>query len=121
MNTAARVAVVIVALLHLWFFVLESFLWQTPLGLKAVKMTAEQAAATAVLAKNQGVYNAFLAAGLLWGVSPWAKDPIGVQLFFLGCVVVAGVAGAVTASRTILVLQALPGAIALGLVLAARP
>jgi putative membrane protein len=116
---AALVAVVVVALLHVWFFILESFLWQTPLGLKALKMTAEQAAATAVLAKNQGLYNAFLAAGLAWGVSPWAKDPVGVQTFFLGCVVVAGVVGAVTASRAILVLQALPGALALTLVLLA--
>lgn len=120
MSTAALVAVAIVALLHLWFFVLESFLWNTPFGHRTLRMTPEQAAATAVLAKNQGLYNAFLAAGLLWGVSPWAKDPFGVQAFFLGCVVVAGVVGAVTASRTILVLQALPGAVALGLVLLAR-
>lgn len=116
----ARAAIVVVALLHVWFFVLESFLWATPFGMKLLRTTPEQAAATAVLAKNQGLYNLFLAAGLLWGLSPWTKDPLGVQVFFLGCVVVAGVVGAVTASKNILVLQALPGAVALGLVLALR-
>jgi putative membrane protein len=116
----AAAAVVVVALLHVWFFVLESFLWTTPLGMKLVKATPEQAAATAVLAKNQGLYNLFLAAGLLWGLSPWTSDPHGVQVFFLACVVVAGVVGAITASKNILAIQALPGAVALALVLALR-
>lgn len=102
----------VVALLHLGFLVLEMFLWDKPFGLRTFRMTPEQAAASKVLAANQGLYNGFLAAGLLWGI--WlgeAGDP--VKIFFLACVVLAGLFGAVTASRTILFVQALPGAIAL--------
>src|SRR5262245_49476538 len=110
---AADVAVLIVALLHLWFLVLEMFLWDKPFGRRTFRMTPEKAAATKALAMNQGLYNGFLAAGLLWGLL--AGDD--VKLFFLACVIVAGVFGAVTASRTILWVQALPGLIAAALVL----
>ena len=118
MTTAANIAVALVALLHLWFLVLEMLLWTKPLGLKTFRLTPEFAAASKSLAANQGLYNGFLAAGLVWGsVLGGAGNPI--KIFFLGCVVVAGVFGAFTASRRILWVQALPGAVALGLVLAA--
>ena len=113
---AATVAVVVVALLHLWFCVLEAFFWTRPLGLKVFKLRPEQAQDSKVLAQNQGLYNAFLAAGLLWGLSPWTLDPLGVQTFFLGCVVVAGLVGGLTAGKGILVVQLLPGVVALVLV-----
>jgi putative membrane protein len=102
----------IVAVLHVGFLVLEMLLWDKPYGLRAFRMTPEQAAATRVLAANQGLYNGFLAAGLIWGI--WlgaAGDP--VKIFFLSCVIVAGVFGAITASRNILFVQALPGFVAL--------
>ncbi len=111
--TAADTAVVLVAALHLWFLVLEMFLWDKPLGRRTFGMTPEKAAATKPLAMNQGLYNGFLAAGLLWGLAAGAH----VQIFFLACIVVAGVFGALTASRKILWVQAVPGAIALVLVL----
>ncbi|MBZ0142787.1 MAG: DUF1304 domain-containing protein [Rhodocyclales bacterium] len=117
MTTAANIAVALVALLHLYFLVLEMFYWDKPLGRRAFGLTPEFAAASKNLAANQGLYNGFLAAGLVWGL--WlgaAGTPI--KVFFLGCVIVAGVFGALTASRKILWVQALPGAIALGLVLA---
>ena len=106
----------IVALLHVGFLVIEMVLWDKPYGLRAFRMTPQQAAATKVLAANQGLYNGFLAAGLIWGI--WlgeAGDP--VKIFFLGCVIVAGVFGGITASRNILIVQALPGAIALAAVI----
>lgn len=109
---AANVLVGIVALLHLGFLVIEMFLWERPFGLRTFRLTPGQAAATRVLAANQGLYNGFLAAGLIWGL--WlgaAGDPI--KVFFLACVVVAGLFGALTASRNILFVQALPGAVAL--------
>ena len=108
------IAVVVVALLHIYFLVLEMLLWDTPFGRRTFGMSEEQARATKTLAMNQGLYNGFLAAGLLWGLA--AGTP--VKVFFLACVVIAGVFGALTASRKILWVQALPGAIALGLVLA---
>jgi putative membrane protein len=118
MTTAANIAVALVALLHLWFLVLEMFLWTKPLGLRIFRLSPEFAAASRSLAANQGLYNGFLAAGLVWGlVLGGAGDP--VKIFFLGCVVAAGVFGALTASRKILWVQGLPGAVALGLVLAA--
>ncbi|MCM2255654.1 MAG: DUF1304 domain-containing protein [Vicinamibacteria bacterium] len=104
--------VVLVALLHVWFLVLEMFLWQQPIGLRTFRMSAQKAADSAVLAANQGLYNGFLAAGLLWGA---VAQRIDVQAFFLGCVVVAGVFGAVTVSRRILYVQAAPAALGLGL------
>jgi putative membrane protein len=114
----ATVVVALVALLHFYILVLEMFLWETPAGRKAFNSTAEFAASTKVLAANQGLYNGFLGAGLLWSL--WmglggAGRPIA--LFFLGCVVVAGVYGAMTASRKILFVQALPGAIGIAAVL----
>ena len=119
MQLAAQVAVVVVALLHVWFLVLEMFLWDKPTGLRTFGHTAEHAAASKVLAANQGLYNGFLAAGLVWGAWLGAAGA-HVEIFFLACVIVAGVYGAATASRKILFVQALPGAIALALVLAVR-
>ena len=118
MAVLADVLVAVVALLHSWFMVLEMFLWTKPLGLKTFRNTPEKAETTRVLAANQGLYNGFLAAGLVWGICLGAAGG-QVKIFFLGCVIVAGVFGALTASRKILWVQALPGAVALGLVLAA--
>ncbi len=117
MTIAADIAVALVALLHLYFLVLEMFFWDKPLGRRVFRLTPEFAAASSSLAANQGLYNGFLAAGLVWGLLP---GPHGhaVKLFFLGCVVIAGVFGAMTASRKILFVQALPGAVAMALVLA---
>jgi len=112
----ADFVVVLVAFAHLGFLVLEMFLWEKPLGRKIFRQTAEQAAATRILAANQGLYNGFLAAGLLWGLFP-AADAGDVKIFFLGCVIVAGIYGAVTVSRRILWVQAAPAALGLLLVL----
>jgi len=117
MQLASTVFVGLVAAAHLYFFVLESFLWNTPYGRKTFKMSQEKADHTASLAKNQGLYNAFLAAGLIWALMPHeAAMAFQLKVFFLGCVVVAGIVGSITASRAILFVQALPAAIALGLV-----
>ncbi len=116
MHHAARLAVAVVALLHLGFLVLEMFFWNHPLGHRIFEMTPEVAASSQVLAMNQGLYNGFLATGLAWGLAANRRD---VQLFFLGCVIVAGLFGAVTAKPSILLTQALPGAVALVLVLTA--
>ena len=119
MKIAADILVALVALLHLWFLILEMFLWDKPLGLKTFRQTPESAATSKVLAANQGLYNGFLAAGLLWGL--WlGVGGSSVKLFFLGCVVVAGLYGAATASRAILFLQAIPAAAALAVTLASR-
>mgnify|MGYP003498882834 FL=1 len=118
MTIAANIAVALVALLHLYFLVLEMFFWDKPLGRRAFGLTPEFAKASKGLAANQGLYNGFLVAGLFWGI--WLGAAGGpVKIFFLGCVIVAGVFGALTASRKILWVQALPGAVALTLVLAA--
>jgi putative membrane protein len=114
----ADILVALVAALHVWFLVLEMFLWQTPLGLRTFRQTAEKAAATRVLAANQGLYNGFLAAGLSWGLGS-GSSALAIKVFFLGCVVVAGVFGAATVGRKILFIQAAPAAVALALVLAA--
>lgn len=118
MNTAANIVVALVALIHVYILVLEMFLWTTPKGRKAFGLTPEFAEASKVLAANQGLYNGFLAAGLIWGLVLGATGG-PVKLFFLGCVLVAGLYGAATASRKILVIQALPAAIGLALTLAA--
>jgi len=115
MTTLADIAVALVALLHLYFLVLEMFLWTKPIGLRIFRLTPEFAAASKTLAANQGLYNGFLAAGLVWGLALGDAGNL-VKIFFLGCVIVAGVFGALTASRKILWVQALPGAIALALV-----
>ena len=117
MTTLANIAVALVALLHLYFLVLEMFLWEKPLGLRTFRLTPEFAQASKALAANQGLYNGFLVAGLVWGLAA-GQAGTSVKLFFLACVVVAGVFGALTVNRKILWVQALPGAIALGLVLA---
>jgi putative membrane protein len=118
MSSAANVAIAAVALLHLWFLVLEMFLWTKPAGRRAFGLSAEFAAQTKALASNQGLYNGFLAAGLVWGLSLGAAG-FGVKVFFLGCVLLAGVFGGLTASRKILWLQALPAALGLALMLLA--
>jgi putative membrane protein len=117
LSVTANVLVALVALLHLYFLVLEMFLWDKPKGMKTFGLTPEKAAMTKSLAMNQGLYNGFLAAGLLWGIYAQAFD---FKVFFLACVIVAGVFGAATASRKILGVQAVPGLIALGLVLASH-
>jgi putative membrane protein len=112
MTIAADILIGLVAVLHLGFLVLEMFYWDKPLGLKIFAHGREFAHASRVLAMNQGLYNGFLAAGLAWGL--WLGEAgYGIKLFFLGCVVIAGVFGGLTASRTILLVQALPAAIAL--------
>ncbi len=115
MRAFADIVVGLVALLHVYFLVLEMFLWDKPYGLKTFGMTPERAAASKVLAMNQGLYNGFLAAGLAWGLLGGA---FAVKAFFLACVIVAGVFGGLTASRKILWVQALPAAVALGLLYA---
>ena len=115
MSTAANIVVALVALLHLYFLVLEMFLWDKPAGLRAFGHTPEAAAASKVLAANQGLYNGFLAAGLIWGLSLGAAGT-AVKVFFLLCVLIAGFYGAATASRKILYVQALPALLALVLV-----
>ena len=115
----ADIATALVALIHAWILVLEMFLWTRPAGRRAFGLTREFAEQTRVLAANHGLYNGFLAAGLVFGL---VLGPSGyaVRVFFLACVLVAGLYGAATASRRILFVQALPAAIALALVLAAR-
>lgn len=115
-RSAATVAIVLVAALHVYFLVLEMFLWRTPFGRRTFGTTAEAAASSAVLAANQGLYNGFLAAGLLWALVWYgASGGRPFLTFFLACIVVAGVFGAVTVSRRILIVQALPAAIAAAL------
>jgi putative membrane protein len=112
----AEVLVAFVAVLHVGFFVLESFLWTKPVGRRVFGLTPERAQDSASLAANQGLYNAFVAAGLIWGLV--AHDcAFMIKIFFLGFVVIAGVVGAITAKRSILYVQALPGAVALLFVL----
>lgn len=102
----------LVALLHLYFLYLEMVLWDTPAGRKVFGTTAEFSARSKALAINQGLYNGFLAAGLVWG--GWlGVEGFAIKAFFLGCVVVAGLVGAATVSRKILFVQAIPGALAL--------
>ena len=118
MTTAATIATVLVVLLHVYFLVLEMFLWTKPYGRRVFGLTPEKAEMTKSLAANQGLYNGFLAAGLVWGLSLGA-DGYAIKVFFLGCVIIAGVFGAATANRKILCVQALPGALALALTCAA--
>jgi putative membrane protein len=117
MEIIASIAVALVALLHLYFMTLEMFFWDKPLGMRAFGLKPEFAGATKVLAANQGLYNGFLVAGLIWGLILGANG-FPIKLFFLSCVIVAGVFGAITANRKILFVQAFPGAVALALVLA---
>ncbi|MEP7075488.1 MAG: DUF1304 domain-containing protein [Acidobacteriota bacterium] len=117
MIIAATIVIATVASLHLYFLVLEMFLWDKPAGLRAFGHTKGQAAGTKVLAANQGLYNGFLAAGLIWGLT-LGQAGYGVKIFFLICVLAAGLFGAATASRKILFVQAFPALIGLLLVLA---
>ena len=119
MKIIANLLVGLVALLHLGFLVLEMFLWTTPFGLKTFNMTPEVAASSKVLAANQGLYNGFLAAGLVWGLLA-RENGTAIKAFFLACVIVAGIFGAATAKPTILFVQAIPAALALLAVLASR-
>ena len=110
MNVDAGVLVGLVAVLHLYFLVLEMFLWTTPTGRRVFGLDADFAERSKALAANQGLYNGFLVAGLGWGLV--AGDP-AIRVFFLACVVVAGVYGAATVNRRILIVQAVPAAVAL--------
>ncbi|WP_019216132.1 DUF1304 domain-containing protein [Legionella tunisiensis] len=114
----ADIGVIITAILHLWFFILEFFLWKKPLGRKVFRTQPDFAFQSASLAANQGIYNGFLSAGLLWGLL--ASDPIEafhVKLFFLSCILIAGIAGGLLVNLRILVIQAFPALITLFLLL----
>ncbi|OHC91378.1 MAG: hypothetical protein A3J99_03755 [Sideroxydans sp. RIFOXYD2_FULL_59_7] len=113
MHVAANIVVGLVALVHLYILMLEMFLWEKPAGLRAFGLNKEFAAQTRVLAANQGLYNGFLAAGLIWGL--WSAR-VDVQMFFLGCVLLAGVYVALTANVKILWVQGMPAVISLVLV-----
>ena len=119
MTLLANILVAFVALQHVGFLVLEMFLWTTPPGLRTFAMTPEQATATAVLAANQGLYNGFLAAGLVWGLLSGRKG-LPTKVFFLACVIVAGVFGACTAKASILFVQGVPAMLALTAVVLTR-
>ena len=110
MTLLAQILVLLVALLHAYFLVLEMFLWTTPTGRRVFGLDAEFAEQSKALAANQGLYNGFLVAGLIWGL---VADRTDVQVFFLLCVVVAGVYGAATVNRRILFVQAVPAVLAL--------
>ncbi|TRZ56587.1 MAG: DUF1304 domain-containing protein [Rhodocyclaceae bacterium] len=116
MSIVADVVIALIALLHVYFLVLEMFLWDKPAGLRAFGQTLEAAKASKVLAANQGLYNGFLAAGLIWGLGSGAAGT-SLKVFFLCCVLVAGLYGAATANRKILFIQALPAAVGLALLL----
>ncbi len=113
MTTLTTIAISIVILLHVLFLILEMFMWNTPFGRKTFGLKEDFAKQSATLAANQGLYNGFLAAGLLWGlVSTGGYDAL---VFFLSCIIIAGIYGALTANRSILFIQALPAMIALAL------
>ena len=112
MATVAFVLVLLIALLHVYILVLEMFLWDTPKGRKAFNLTPEFSAQTKALAANQGLYNGFLAAGLFWGLYQ-GEAGVPIQVFFLLCIAVAGIYGALTASRKILFIQTVPAVLAL--------
>ncbi|WP_293779524.1 DUF1304 domain-containing protein [uncultured Oxalicibacterium sp.] len=118
MSLLADIAVALIAFLHVYILVLEMFLWERPAGRKAFGLSAEQAKSTRVMAANQGLYNGFLAAGLIWGLC-LGSEGMAIKVFFLSCVLVAGVFGALTASRKILFVQAIPAMMAMALVYAA--
>ncbi len=120
MLLAANIAIAFVALIHVYILVLEMFLWTTPTGMKAFNLTAEFAQQSKVLAANQGLYNGFLAAGLLFGLLVGGDVGTIFKAFFLTCVIVAGLYGAATASKKILFIQTIPASIASLLLWAAR-
>ena len=108
MHAAATILVALMALLHVYILVLEMFLWTTRRGRKAFGTTAEFAEASKVLAANQGLYNGFLAAGLGWALLSDGWEGYKIAMFFLGCILVAGIYGGITANRRILFIQAVP-------------
>lgn len=110
MATLTNIVIALVAILHIGFLVLEMFLWNHPFGRKTLKMTKEFSEASVTLAANQGLYNGFLAAGLIWGL---ISGEYSVKMFFLICVFIAGVFGGITTKRSILYLQALPALLGL--------
>lgn len=116
MTIVTDIIVLLVAVLHGYFLILEMFLWDKPLGLKVFGQSREQAVATKILASNQGLYNGFIAVGLFLGVIQGAAG-FDFKVYFLACVIVAGIYGAITASRKILFVQAVPGMVGLLLVL----
>lgn len=116
MKILATLLVALVALLHFGFLIIEMFLWTTPFGQRSFGMTEAFARESAVLAANQGLYNGFLAAGLVWGLVA-NENGRAIKIFFLSCVIVAGLYGAATAKLSILFIQALPAALALAAVL----
>jgi putative membrane protein len=121
MSTLANALVLAVAAEHLFFLVLEMFLWTRPLGLRTFHQSLEKARESAALAANQGLYDGFLAAGLVWGFLAGTPEPaLSIEVFFLTCVLVAAAFGAATVSRAILFVQGLPAALALLLVWISR-
>jgi putative membrane protein len=119
MKVVAALLVALVALLHFGFLIIEMFLWTTPFAQRSFGMTEAFARESAVLAANQGLYNGFLAAGLVWGLVA-RENAQAVKIFFLSCVIIAGLYGAATAKLSILFIQALPAALALAAVLMTR-
>ena len=119
MTLAANILIFIIALLHFYILVLEMFLWETPRGMRVFRHTPETAKITKKLAANQGLYNGFLAAGLLWSLV-LGEAGFQVKVFFLVCVIAAGVYGALTAIKKIFYIQALPAIVTLALVLASN-
>jgi len=117
MKLLADILVALIAVLHVWILVLEMFLWTKPLGLRTFRQSREAAEASRVLAANQGLYNGFLAAGLAWGL---ISGDGAIKLFFVACVLVAGIYGGLTAKRSILYVQGLPALLALLALLAVR-
>lgn len=116
MSTLASIVIAIIALMHVWFLILEMFLWDKPAGRRAFGLNPEFATQSKVLAANQGLYNGFLAAGLLWGlILGNTVEGTHVKIFFLACVLVAGLYGGFTATRKVLWIQAAPAAVGLAL------
>ena len=112
MITITNIVITLIACLHVYILILEMFLWDKPAGLRAFGQTQAAATASRVLAANQGLYNGFLAAGLFWGLSQ-GSDGEQFKIFFLSCVLIAGIYGALTANRKILFIQAIPAAVGL--------
>ena len=108
-----NIGVILTAILHFWFFILEAFLWQKKLGLQVFRMDPDFARKSAALAANQGLYNAFLGAGLIWSLLAGNPEALHLKLFFLSCVVLAGIYGGISVSFRILLIQALPAGLTL--------
>jgi len=118
MNILINALIILIALLHLWFLILEMFLWNKPIGMKTFHLSADFAKASANLAANQGLYNGFLSAGLMWSVlTTNAEQAIQLKIFFLCCVAIAGIYGAVSVNRRIFFIQGLPAIITLILII----